>query len=545
MSSDSKYCHKVSESLTIENGILKGADKDCTLNYNSFGEMLLERMRSNPTFVGQVDGSTGREETFGEMLDKSVKCALWMREQNIGTGDIVGICTHNQLDMYIPCFASIFVGATYNPWYDIGLTKEMAKYFIELTKPKILFLTESIAEVVSKVLEEIGSEIPIIIFGDSSKYLSLNSILESQDSNEVGKFRCTELPSQDEPLIILYTSGSTGLPKAVLHSHKSIFGNIKHYLNVNEIEKPVVLLFALLSWLTGTYILFLGILMPAKRIIYPQYTPEKCLEMIEKYKVNWILLASSACISLEKCPAISKYDASSLKLLAIGGGAISEETESSLAKLFPTAFVCQCMGITELGGPVIKQERGCKRGSMGRVTENRQLKVVDPTTGKILGPNETGEACFKSPNVMIRYYGNAEATKKAIDSEGWYHSGDLVYYDEDGHVFFADRLVDLIKYRDHLVSPVVIANFLLRHPAVQKVTVVGLPHKADGEHPMAFVEKKPGSQVTEEEILQTVSDGLPDHFKLRGGVKFLDKMPHTSSDKIARKELKALALTFA
>ncbi|XP_043285765.1 uncharacterized protein [Venturia canescens] len=545
MSSNSTYCCKVSDDIVIENGIIKGVEKSYNIDHHSFGEMILERLKARPTFVGQVDGVTGREETFEEMMKKSVKCALWMRQQNIKAGDIVGICTHNQMDMYIPCFASLFIGAVYNPWWDVGLTKEVTKHFVELMKPKMLFLTNETVELVLEVIEEIGAKISIVIFGENSKYLALNSVLKSQDPNKVSDFRCTKLSSLKEPAMVLYTSGSTGLPKGVVYSNESLFTNMYQYAELNKIDiLSTTLLFSPLSWVTGAYTMLRGIIVPDRRIIHPEYTPQICLELIEKYKINWLLLGPSAAVALDKCSTISKYNVSSLKVFFIGGSVIRKETQMSLMESFPNAVIFQGYGSTELGGAGVAQKKGFKMGSIGRVMENKQLKVIDPETGRILNPNETGEACFKTKFMMLGYYKNPEATKETIDSEGWLHTGDLVYYDEDGDIFFVDRLKELIKFRGLHVSPTMIENVLGQHPAIKEAAVVSILHGADGEHPIAFVEKKAGFQITEDEIQKMVADVLPDYMKLRGGVKFLDKMPHTSSGKIARRELKILANSY-
>ncbi|XP_043287321.1 4-coumarate--CoA ligase 1-like [Venturia canescens] len=164
--------------------------------------------------------------------------------------------------------------------------------------------------------------------------------------------------------------------------------------------------------------------------------------------------------------------------------------------MFPRAFICQVYGSTEAGGIIVAQKRNSKIGSIGRLTGNTQLKVIDPETGRILNPNETGEACFKNTYVMKGYYRNPEATRETIDTEDWLHSGDLLYYDEEGNLFFVDRLKELIKFRGNHVSPTMIEHVLLQHAAIEEAAVVSIMHEADGEHPIAFVETKSGFQVS-------------------------------------------------
>lgn len=193
-------------------------------------------------------------------------------------------------------------------------------------------------------------------------------------------------------------------------------------------------------------------------------------------------------------------------------------------------FLCH-KGSTELGSVGVRHERGYKAGSCGRVTENHQLKVIDPKSGRILNPNETGEACFRNPYIMTGYYKNPTATSETIDSEGknkedsighpsprvhrhsklalisvaknnvnhltgWLHTGDLAYYDEEGYFFFLERSKELIKFRGYHVSPTMIENVLLQHPAVQESAVVSIPHEIDEQHPIGFVTLESGHQVS-------------------------------------------------
>lgn len=201
--------------------------------------------------------------------------------------------------------------------------------------------------------------------------------------------------------------------------------------------------------------------------------------------------------------------------------------------------------MTELCGLVIIQLPDTQSGSCGVITTNCEAKIVDRETGNLLGPNQPGELCIKSWARMNGYYRNLEATKATLDTEGWIHTGDLATYNEKGEFFIVDRLKELIKYQGHSITPIEIESVLQSHPAVLEVAVVGIPHPTDDEHPVAFVSKVPNKEVSAEELIKIVETNLIDHYKLRGGVKFLPSLPHTHSGKIARKELRAMAKTLA
>ncbi|XP_074109066.1 luciferin 4-monooxygenase-like [Cotesia typhae] len=184
-----------------------------------------------------------------------------------------------------------------------------------------------------------------------------------------------------------------------------------------------------------------------------------------------------------------------------------------------------------------------KLNSCGKICPNAQLKVVDPESKATLGFNQTGELYCRSKSLMTGYWNNSAATEEVIDSEGWYHCGDLVYYDEDGNFFIVERIKELIKYKLRHVSPAVIENVILDLPRVAEVAMIAKPDDIDVELPMAFVKKKSMSKVTEDDIHRIVNNNLHDMMKLRGGVYFLKEMPHTVTGKISRTELRAMAKT--
>jgi acyl-CoA synthetase (AMP-forming)/AMP-acid ligase II len=143
-------------------------------------------------------------------------------------------------------------------------------------------------------------------------------------------------------------------------------------------------------------------------------------------------------------------------------------------------------------------------GCVGRVSANTELKIVDIKTGKSLGPNEDGEICLRGPKLFSEYLNNENATKDAIDSNGWFRTGDIGHYDEDERLFVTDRLKELIKFKAWSVAPAEIESCLLSHESVDSVVVIGVKHKTDGQFPRAYVRVKDGKCVTEEELIEFV-----------------------------------------
>ncbi|XP_034947384.1 luciferin 4-monooxygenase-like [Chelonus insularis] len=532
-------------SFTIKDGIIKG--QDCPFlerGQVSFGQYLLDRMRKNRKLTGQIDTTTGNKDSFESMIDRSIRCALWLQSEGIKSGDTIAICTHNHKDQIIPALASLYIGAVFNPWWDHGLTKDIAKHFANLVEPKVLFVNEMWSKLSAEVTKEVKPDLKIVVFGHAPGLESFEKIISKPGTVEVANFKCATLPSVEHPALILYTSGTTGLPKGALHSQKSLFGNIKLAEEVNS-RCHSALCYSTLCWVTGIFCSFLAITKGMTRNIPGPFEEEDACRIIQNYKIDWILSGTSMANRLLKSGFISKYDVSSVTDIHVGGAPLKDETQVELRKAFKNASVVQLYGATELGGIATMQDEHYKKNSVGNVVKNCQLKVIDPETNKILGPNQQGELCAKTPHMMTGYWRNPEKTKEAIDPEGWYHTGDLAYYDEDGAIFIIERLKELIKWRGHHVPPAVIEKLIQTLPGVSEVAVVGVPDLEDDERPLAIVTLAPNSKVTEQEIHQLVDKNLPDQMRLRAGIKFVDQIPHTASGKISRTELKAIAKTFS
>lgn len=181
-------------------------------------------------------------------------------------------------------------------------------------------------------------------------------------------------------------------------------------------------------------------------------------------------------------------------------------------------------------------------GSIGSLFPGVYCKVVDPDSGKICGANEPGELWFKGRVVMKGYLGNEKATRETVDSEGWLHSGDIGYYDENRHFYIMDRLKELIKYKGYQVPPAELEDILLGHPGVLDAAVIGIPDDVSGELPMALVVKHPDAkeEVLARDLLTLVASKVSSYKHLRGGVQVIAAIPRNPNGKILRRELRKL-----
>ncbi|XP_014613094.1 PREDICTED: gramicidin S synthase 2-like [Polistes canadensis] len=527
--------------FVIKDNILIGKNVPFSTEYTNIGQLLLDKMKARPDFVGQINVITEEAYTFSKMYNYTVKCALWLRQQGIKRNDVVALCTPITMDSFAPFFATFCVGAIFTPWNPTMDIRE-TRYYMKLSGAKIVFADEKSVDTILEAAKLENHDIKIVVFGESSNALSYSKILDSYSKLDVNNFECTPIDDVHDSAALLYSSGTTGPPKAVLISHFAFLYNVILPYGLNA--EGIPLWFSQYFWITGVLLTLSGISKYCVKLLYPKFEEEAACKIIEKYKVIWVFMSPSMVNRILKSGYFKKYDVSSIKKLNISGNIFTKQSEYEVKECIPNADIIQMFGMTELGTIVSATKPNHKAGSIGTVLENSQIKIIDLETGKLLGPNKKGEMLAKSITIMNGYYNNPQANKDAIDADGWLHTGDLAYYNENGEIFIMGRLKETMKYQGNQISPNEIENLLFTHPDVVDVAVVGVPHREDDEHPIAFVTKVPNSKVTERELQEFVARNMTDKFHLRAGVKFLENMPYTASGKIARNNLKALAKNF-
>ncbi|XP_060811443.1 uncharacterized protein LOC132904738 [Bombus pascuorum] len=523
----------------IENKIMKGKVISLDSQYTSIGEVLLDSLKNNPDIVGQVDSISGVEDTFADIMDRTIKCALWLQRYGVGKGDIVVISSHNHLDCIVPYVAALYLGAIVNAW-DYAMNVQLARYFLALSQPKVIFANEKSVAVILEAAKIELYHVKMVCFGYYPGTTPFSETMKGHAESAVKNFRCREINDPSHTALILFSSGTTGMPKGVQLSHKALLNALDQTASF-ALNEHIPMWFSSLYWISGSLLSLKSIVSCTKRIIGPEFDEKTTCEIVEKFKITWLMLSTSMANRLARYSHLHDYDLSSLKVFFTGGATMKQESQDLLKNHFPTTTITQAYGMTELGGTCAVQLSGTVSGSCGVVATNCEIKIIDVQTGETLGPNEHGELCAKTPTIMTGYLKNPEATKDTIDKDGWIHTGDLAYYNEKGEIFIVDRLKEIMKYRGHQITPTEIENVLQSHPAVLEVAVVGIPHPTDDEHPIAFVSKIPEKEVSAEELIKMVASNLLDYYKLRGGVRFLPSLPHTQSGKISKKELKAIA----
>ncbi|KMQ86493.1 luciferin 4-monooxygenase [Lasius niger] len=487
------------KTFDIEDNVLIGTKtwNPHIINCINIGDLILKSFKSNPDFIGQVDAETGEENTFQQMKEKSVKCALWMQKSGIQINDVIMVCSHNQLDAYVPFLAALYIGVVVN-LLDECLFEE---YFLEQIKPKILFIDEKFsvtATVYTNILRILDIPEPtIIIFGTNEQSITLESILNDHyNPVSIDNFTCAKVISMKSTAMKLFTSGTTAPPKAIEIPYSAFMAPSDQHAP-NMLQNDIALSFESLGFINGIFMTIQAIFLHVKMIkVKSQFHTERTCKIIEQYKVTWAFLETSMCVQLIKSIDLGKHDLSSLKNVVFSGSTVnSYEIHIVLRAWLPNASILQAYSLTETGIIAYQRQSG-KPGSSGYVSQNVCLKIIslNPLNReKSLGLNMQGEICCTSPYMMIHKDDESAAHDNQFNSN-WFRTGDMGYYDKDGDIFIIDRINQLFEYQNHQISPTSIETILQNHLAVSEAVVTSIPDN-NVMHPLAFVTKIPGIEV--------------------------------------------------
>ncbi|CAN4098457.1 unnamed protein product [Withania somnifera] len=354
----------------------------------------------------------------------------------------------------------------------------------------------------------------------------------------------------DDVVALPYSSGTTGLPKGVMLTHKGLVTSVAQqvdgenpnlYIHSEDMMLCVLPLFHIYSL---NSVLLCGLRVGAAILIMQKFDIVPFLELIQNYKVTIGPFVPPIVLAIAKSPMVDNFDLSSVRTVMSGAAPLGKELEDTVRAKFPNAKLGQGYGMTE-AGPVLamclafaKEPFEIKSGACGTVVRNAEMKIVDPDTGNSLPRNQSGEICIRGDQIMKGYLNDSKATEGTIDKEGWLHTGDIGYIDNDDELFIVDRLKELIKYKGFQVAPAELEAFLLNHPNISDVAVVPMKDEQAGEVPVAFVVRSNGSTITEDEVKEFISKKVIFYKRIKR-VFFVEAVPRSPSGKILRKDLRA------
>lgn len=394
-----------------------------------------------------------------------------------------------------------------------------------------------------------------MIFVDKPQFQSVLSNNTSTKKIEALNKYSGRVIHQNDSATILYSSGTTGRVKGVELSHRTLIAVIaglyhnKHKADdaVENLPHPVSLFSLPLFHVFGFFMLIRAAALGETLVLLGKFDFENMLEAIEKYKVTYMPVAPPLVVAFAKSDLVNKYDLSSLRLVGSGGAPLGKVVSKSFTARFPNVEITQGYGMTETGGAatrMIGTEEIKKYGSTGRLAENTEAKIVDPDTKEALPLGQRGELWLRGRIIMKGYVGDSQATAETLDSEGWLRTGDLCYFDSDGFLYIVDRLKELIKYKAYQVPPAELEHLLQSIPEVADAAVIPYPDEEAGQIPMAYIVRKPGSRITDTQIMDIVAKQVAPYKKIRR-VAFVSSIPKSPAGKILRRELVNHAISAA
>jgi acyl-CoA synthetase (AMP-forming)/AMP-acid ligase II len=355
-------------------------------------------------------------------------------------------------------------------------------------------------------------------------------------------------PVSDEQLAVLpYSSGTTGLPKGTMLTHRNLVANVLQFEYVdgrfwekgNETLMSPLPFFHIYGF---TASLNITLFYNSTLVTMPAFDLEKFLGVVQDRKCTKAHLVPPIILGLAKHPLVDKYDLSSMQCIVSGAAPLGSEVAQACAARLG-CIVKQAWGMSELA-PIgsVNPDDDNREGSSGCTVASMLYKIVDTETGALLPPGEEGEVVCTGPNVMTGYLNNPEANATAFDEDGWFKTGDIGFVDGDGWITFTDRLKELIKYKGFQVPPAELEALLLTHPQIVDAAVIPVLDDAAGEVPRAFVTLAPAAadEFDAEAIAAWVAERVAPHKKLRGGVVQMvapDVIPKSASGKILRRVL--------
>ncbi|AOR33672.1 AMP-dependent synthetase [Streptomyces fodineus] len=489
-----------------------------------------------------IDGTDGTTLTYEQVNRFHRRVAAGLADAGVRKGDVLALHSPNTIAFPTAFYAATRAGASVTTVHPLATPEEFAGQ-LDDSGARWIVTVSPLLETARRAAELVGGIREIFVCDSAPGHRSLIDMLATTAPEPQLAFD----PAEDIAALP-YSSGTTGVPKGVMLTHRQIATNLAQL----EPAVPTTQDERILAVLPFFHIYGLTALMnaPLRKgatvVVLPRFDLETFLAAIETHRITGLYVAPPIVLALAKHPAVTRYDLSCLKYVLSAAAPLDARLARACADRLGLPPIGQAYGMTELspGTHVVPLDRlhDAPAGTVGRLIAGTEMRIVsldDP--GKDLGTGESGEILIRGPQVMKGYLGRPDATTAMIDTEGWLHTGDVGHVDEDGWLFVVDRVKELIKYKGFQVAPAELEALLLTHPGIADAAVVGTYNDDGNEVPHAFVVRRADAaeQPTENEIMLYVAERVAPYKRVRQ-VTFIDTVPRAASGKILRRELREL-----
>ncbi|KAH8374862.1 hypothetical protein KR200_007803, partial [Drosophila serrata] len=494
----------------------------------SIGEIIFHEMRRHPKLIAQISATENTVLTRQELHNNSMKIASYMRSLGLLQSDVVGLIGRNTTHMTALAYACFFNGIAFHS-LNISYDQSTIEKLFDITKPRLIFCDGDEFEKVRVATASLDVKI-ITMRNHSSDSISIDEVLTTPIEKMFQPARLEQ--GNDQNLAILCSSGTTGTPKAVTitNSHQILAANDQ--LITSDIQYS----YSTLDWISGLLTTVTSGVFSTTRIIADNaFDPAFALRIIEEYKVTWLIQPPSCMAMMVNSPEFETSDLSSLRYFVFGGSRAAIEVQQAIRSRLSSDCLQFMYGFTELGAMATYN---ChfdeKPNSVGRLVRGLEMKIVSED-GQSLGPGEMGEVWIKNNQHWAGYYGNQLESRNMRDSQGWYHSGDLGYLDQDGFLYIVDRKKDMLRCLETMYYPHDIECVISEMPDVADVCVFGVWDQINGDKAAAAVVKKLGSDLRAEDVVEYVRKRTDSKYKhLNAGAIIVDELKRSSNGKTNR-----------
>ncbi|XP_076882097.1 4-coumarate--CoA ligase-like 1 [Bidens hawaiensis] len=498
-------------------------------------EFVLKDVELYANHVAFVDAVTKRSCTHGEVARDVKRFSKALRSLGLRTGHVVVVILPNVIEYGIVALGIMAAGGVFSGANPSSHSSEIKKQ-VDLAEARLIVTDEHTYDKVKEL------ELPVILVGEECVEGTIfwNELLDAAErASDAG---IEPAISQNDLCALPFSSGTTGLSKGVMLTHRNIVANLCSTLfSVNPEFIGKVTILGLIPYfhiygLAG--ILCATLRNKGKVVVIGRYDLSTVLKALIEHEVHFAPIVPPILLGLVKHPIEEDLAKLQLRSVMTAAAPLAPEIYDEFRRKFPQIEIQEAYGMTEHSCITLTHGHHiAKKRSVGCILPNLEVKFIDPDTGCSLPASTHGEVCVRSQCVMKGYYKNEVETAQTIDEHGWLHTGDIGYIDDEGDVFIVDRLKELIKYKGFQVAPAELEGILLGHPSVEDAAVVGLPDKEAGEIPGANVVMSKDAQESEEDMMKYVADNVA-HYKKVRVLHFVDEIPKSPSGKIMRRLIK-------
>ncbi|XP_039310924.1 4-coumarate--CoA ligase 2 isoform X2 [Solenopsis invicta] len=478
-------------------------------------EFVWNNSKNYPNYIALECGISGKKYTFAQAKDATSYIGRSLRNMGLKKGDVVALAAPNFPDTVLGLLGSLSGGLVVTTVNPINTSEEMQRQLLKVNAKAVITSTAIASTVLAATRACLPRDTPFIVIDDKIGPMPEDSIpFDALITRGKSLQPVNPNINCDDLAVLPFSSGTTGLPKGVMLTHRNLVSNIMmvqaslnpdpFYPTTSTFQEVIPAVLPFFHIYGMNCVVLPRLAFGAKIVTIPKFEPEMFLNVLETSKATVLFCVPPIVLFLNTSPLVKVQHFERLRMMMSGAAPLSKTDVDRFYEKYnidPEVFKFhQGYGLTE-SSPAAFFELGKKYSSIGKNIASCPARLVDITSQEDISiPGQTGELWIKGPHVMKGYLNDEEATKNTITDDGWLKTGDVAYFDEDFDFYITDRLKELIKVKGFQVAPAELEALLRMHPDVEEAAVIGIPHERYGEVPKAFVIVSKGKKPKEDDI---------------------------------------------